>query len=267
MIVMRLWRRLVKRLSRTFLPEARKKVVHTSINGYQLLVLANEEVGRSIYFGRNYESEETTYLKSFLSIDSVCMDIGANIGYFALLMASCSPQGRVYAFEPIELNAALLKASAALNRISNVEVINCAVGATIGKATFSQSVDSAYSSLHPTDRNPHERDIFVTVTTVDQFVKQNCLGKIDVLKADVEGAEGLVISGASILLSDATRRPRLVFLELYQPNLDPFKTDILTIVAMMRNFGYSPFYIGAGGVRVPYSDSAKRKYYNVFFQQ
>lgn len=262
----RIWKRLVKKLSLLVVPKTRKKVLHTHINGYQILVLANEDVGRSIRFSCDYEPAETMFLTKFLSDDSICLDVGANVGYYTLLMAVHAPRGQVYAFEPIEINAALLRASTALNGLSNIEIIRSAIGATIGETRFSQSVDTAYSSLFATDRNPTEREISVQVTTLDQFVKEHSLSKIDVLKVDVEGAEGLVVEGAKLLLSDPARRPRLVLLELYQPNLAPFKTDVLSIVNLMVKVGYTPFFVSTSGGRVPFSTGALNEFYNVFFQ-
>jgi FkbM family methyltransferase len=240
-------------------------VVHSRINGYDLLVLANEDVGRSIHFGRDYEAAETRFLETVIAKTSTCMDIGANVGYFSLLMGRHSPQGKVYAFEPIPLNAALLRASIELNGFDNIEVIESAVGAADGEVTFSQSIDSAYSSMRDTERKPVERSLNVSMTTLDTFIRQRSIPSVDVLKIDVEGAEGLVVDGAKSLLGDPTRKPRLVFMELYEPNLAPFKTRASTIIDTMHGFGYTAFFVNDKSELIPFSEEKLTVLYNVFF--
>lgn len=265
MTLIYVWRRAMRRLSTFWIPASRRTVVHSRINDYSLLVLANEDVGRSIHFGRDYESAETKYLDRFMTKTSVCVDVGANIGYFTLLMGKKAIQGKVYAFEPIPLNTSLLRASVELNGFENIEIIECAVGAADGDVTFSQSTDSAYSSIRDTERKPVERLIRVPMTTLDTFTRRRDIQSIDVLKIDVEGAEGLVLEGAQSLLGDPERKPKLVLMELFDPNLVPFNTRASAIVDTMRGFGYTPFFVGETANLVPFREEALGTVYNVFF--
>ena len=253
------------RLSNFWIPSSRKTVVHSRINDCSLLVLANEDVGRSIHFGRSYEAAETKYLEGFISSTSICVDVGANIGYFTLLMGKVACQGKVYAFEPIPLNASLLRASVELNGFENIEIVESAVGALDGKISFSQSTDSAYSSIRDTERKPVEREISVSMTTMDTYVCHHRIQSIDVLKIDVEGAEGLVLEGSKALLSDPDRRPKLVLMELFDQNLVPFNTHASAVVDTMRGFGYTPFFVDDLAKLVPFNEEALVTLYNVFF--
>lgn len=264
MSMQRLWRRLAKRLSR-LRPESGPRVVHTKINGYSLLVLANEEVGRAIHYGRDFEREETELLRRVIVDDAVCIDIGANVGYFTLLMARCAPRGEVHAFEPQALNAALLRASIALNSCANVHVVESAVGAAPGEVELVQSVDSAFSSLHDTGRKAVHRRVRVPMTTIDHYVQARGLPRVDVLKADVEGAEGLVVDGAHSLLADPARRPGLIMLELHGPNLAPFGTDVAQVIGRMRALGYAPHVLEPFRGLVPTREAPPSGVYNVFF--
>jgi FkbM family methyltransferase len=253
------------RASRIRYPETKPKVVHSRINGYALLVLANEDVGRAIYFGGSYEPAETKYLRKAIGSDAVCVDIGANVGYFTMLMAQAASGGNVHAFEPIELNAVLLRASIELNGFTNVRINQCAVGDTVGAVSLSQSSDSAYSSIHDTQRKPLARTLTVSVTTLDAYLEREGVERVDVLKADVEGAEGLVVAGASRLLSDKARRPHLIMLELYDQNLQAFGSSVSAVQAKMQSFGYEPFIVNEEGEMVPFTDELKALYYNVLF--
>src|SRR5713226_7549805 len=52
------------------------------LDGFQLIVRAEEEVGRALYYKGMFESEETKYFKGLVTESSVCFDVGANIGYY-----------------------------------------------------------------------------------------------------------------------------------------------------------------------------------------
>ncbi|BCA57116.1 hypothetical protein W02_42560 [Nitrospira sp. KM1] len=228
-------------------------------------MLANEDVGRAIHFGGSYETNETEYLRKMIRSDAVCVDVGANVGYYTMLMAQTASGGSVHAFEPIALNAALLRATIELNGMSNVRINQCALGNSIGVVSFSQSSDSAYSSIHDTQRKPLERTLTVPVTTLDSYLEREGVKRVDILKADVEGAEGLVVAGASRLLSDETRRPHIVLLELFDQNLQAFGSSVKTVIEDMQRFAYRPFVITDKARLVQYSDESKAHYYNVLF--
>lgn len=262
----RLRRALWLRASRISCPESRTKIIHSRINGYDLLVLANEDVGRSIVYGGSYESVESSYLRKRIRPDAVCLDIGANIGYFTMLLARVAIAGSVHAFEPISLNAALLSASIELNGFSNIIVNQCAVGAYTGDIFFSEASDSAYSSILDTKRKPLNRTRRVPLITLDKYLDQSDVKRVDFLKADVEGAEGLVVAGASKLLSDETRRPQLVLLELFDKNLRVFGTSVANVLEEMTKFGYQPFVITDDETTIPFTDELKTRYYNILFR-
>lgn len=251
------------RISKLWCPETKRKIVHTQINGYELLVLANEDVGRQIHYGGSYEQAETDYLRKRIRQDFICVDIGANVGYFTMLMARYSEN--VHAFEPIALNASLLKASAELNGFTNIRMSQCAVGDVEGEVSFSQSSDSAYSSMVDTDRKPLHRVISVPSITLDGYLDRELIPRVDLLKADVEGAEELIISGASKLLSDDKRKPNIILMELYDDNLKVFGSSVDLILDKLKGFGYLPFVINSQGEAMPYTDELKAAYYNVIF--
>lgn len=259
------WKRMKIRLSRLWRPESIKTVIHANINGYSLLVLANEDVGRCIYYGRNFEFPETRFLEKIITCDSLCIDIGANVGYFTMLMAKNAPRGLVYAFEPIPLNASMLRTSAELNSFKNIEIIESVVGESNGEISLSQSKDSAYSSIKDTARKPVERLIQVRMVTLDSFTRQRSIKSIHVLKVDVEGAEGLVLNGARELLSDPERRPRVILMELFDANLAPYKSSSRAIIEMLRTFDYAPFFINDEVELIPFKAERLDTFYNVLF--
>jgi hypothetical protein len=91
------------------------------------------------------------------------------------------------------------------------------------------------------------------------------LPKVDVMKVDVEGAEPLVLQGASGLLSSSERRPRAIMLELLDINLSTYGTNVTEIIERMRAFSYHPFVAATGeGVRA-FRPEDRNRVTNIFF--
>ena len=267
---MNLFRKVSRRAgmlaSQTWISKSRRSVRQVGLKDFDILVLANEEVGRQIILFKNFEPDETNYFNSILKPNDICFDVGGNVGFFSMLMAKRASKGVVHVFEPIPLNAALIRTSAELNGFGNLVINNVAVGSQKGSVAFSISIDSAYSSMHPTGRRAEDKSIIVPVKTIDEYVTVHSVPRIDILKVDVEGAEALVIEGAANILKDTTRRPRMVLLELFDINLVPFDSDVLKIVSRMVSFGYAAKVLKNGGAElVPFTPDMANKFSNVIF--
>jgi FkbM family methyltransferase len=251
----------------TIYPQGRPKVVHVDMPDFSLLVLANEDVGRQIALLKNYEHRDSSYLSSLIRETDVCFDVGSNLGFYTLLMASRAHRGEVHAFDPIKLNCDLLNCSVALNGFGNITVNNFALGSAPGEAMFSVSTDGAYSSLLPTGRMPESQKIKVRIDTLSEYVNRTPQQRIDVMKMDVEGAEELVLDGGATIFQRADIRPRVVMLELYEETMVPYGTTIRSMVEKMAGFGYTPYYVEKAGTPAPFGPPAYNRFYNVFFMQ
>lgn len=253
-------------LSKRLIPSDKPRVAQVRIGDVALLVLANEDVGRRLFLARRYEWSDWQFLAGQMRDHDICVDVGANTGFYTMLMAAVAVQGEVHAFEPVPLNWHLLSAAAVINGFSHVRAINSALGDTVGTNEFSVSTDGAYSSFLPTGRKLEADQLMVKVDTLDGYLEGTNTPRVDILKIDVEGAEMIVLAGAHALLTTPERRPRLVLLELFGQNLAPYRTSIHEIVAFMRECHYEPFWITARGVQVPFTAQQYDKQYNVFFQ-
>jgi FkbM family methyltransferase len=121
------------------------------------------------------------------------VDIGANIGAFAVLAGSkVGPSGRVYAYEPDPATCDRLRANVRLNWLENVVVVeNRAVGAAAGQATFYRHSKNAYSSLMDgVDGRVHEHVASFPVPVMGiADVIARAGATIKLLKVDCEGSE------------------------------------------------------------------------------
>ena len=252
--------------SKKIIPPERVAIRQVEINGYKMLVFANETVGRQIMWNKCYEKEETHFIYNFLKSTDVCLDIGANVGYFTLLMASKARLGKVYSFEPIPICYHLLNCSILLNNFTNVIINNCAVGELNGESIFYISTDSAFSALRNPSMVGELSSISVPVVSIDNYVdSRRNINKVDFIKIDVEGAEMQVINGATSLLRDATRRPRLIMLELFNEHLKRFSHNPSDLIVLLRNLGYKPEILRKGRL-VPFNIDDLSNSYNVFFR-
>lgn len=239
-------------------------IVQTRYLGCPMLVRANEDVGQLIIAGI-YETEDLGHLLANLRDGDVFFDVGANIGLFSLLCAHQFASVSIHAFEPIPLNASLFESSIHLNGFENITLNRICVGNSEGEIELSLASDSAYSSMLATGRKPVVRRLRTPITTLDGYASHARLQRIDVLKVDVEGAEKLVLEGGRGLLSDDTTRPRLILIELFDQNLEPFGTSIAEIVDLMSGLGYRGFVLERGQRRNLVED-LYNKIYNVFFE-
>lgn len=128
----------------------------------------------------------------------VVFDCGANLGVFSLLAAYRG--ARVFAFEPVAEAREALVRTLALNPALKecVTIVPYALGAGVGVAEFTVLPDTLVGSSMVLPQSG--RKVRVPVTTVDAFVHAHQLTRVDFLKADIEGAERLMLAGAAATL-------------------------------------------------------------------
>ncbi len=157
--------------------------------------------------GGDYEPELMAVLSALVTRDSVCLDIGANVGPITLALSRLCPDGHVHAFEPAADSFEFLQRNIARNGARNVTPHRLALSDTIGEATLHYNHEfsgGAFISDHLRDGVPE----VVTVRTLDAWAESNALGRLDLVKIDVEGGEGRVLTGGWTTL--ARFRPTLV---------------------------------------------------------
>lgn len=133
------------------------------------------------------------FLAASLKPGMTVFDIGSNVGYFAVFSALLvGAHGTVVAIEGDPEVATLLQENADLNRLANIIVVKGVASRVNGTMRFGRGKASGWSGLHSTTADEW---IEVPSHTVDSLAEQLKLKRMDLVKVDVEGAEGDVILG------------------------------------------------------------------------
>lgn len=183
-----------------------------------------------------FEPFETDQLLGNIKPGDVVLDVGANIGYYTLLMArQCSPGGWVYAFEPDPDNATLLRQNVRQNGYENVTVIEKAIGDRSQTLKLYRNADNLGD--HRTYDCDSNRDcVSVESTSIDDFVES--IGKqVNFIKFDIQGYEGQAFKGMRRLL--ASHVPLTLFMEFWPRGLTLAETDPIALLDQIRSFGFS----------------------------
>lgn len=128
-----------------------------------------------------------------LKSDDVVLDCGANIGLFSARAASLGC--KVYAFEPLPDIRKYLNMVKNEYR-NNVSVVPMAAGERQESCEMLWCKDNPGSSNIVGFETRNTETIDVDVISIDEFVNEHKLERVDFIKADIEGAERLMLSGA-----------------------------------------------------------------------
>jgi FkbM family methyltransferase len=161
-----------------------------------------------LLFDGVWERHVTNFILSKLSPGMNVIEVGANVGYYSLLIASkIIPTGRIYAFEANEDNFLLLHDNLHVNGFSrNAELVNSVVCERTKEVSFTKLVRfNGSGSIHEGIKDyPHAGD-YTTVmakgTSLDEYFRGR-EQKIDLIKIDAEGSEPLIYTGMQSLLKN-----------------------------------------------------------------
>ncbi|MCR2806393.1 FkbM family methyltransferase [Paenibacillus soyae] len=141
-------------------------------------------------------------LRRHMRAGGVFADIGANIGYHALYMASLGSDFQCVAVEPHPDIFNQLEENARLNGFSNVTLLNCAIGHTSGPIGFYRQPMSAYNrGLSGTMAGAIAQAedaacVEVASMTLDEALTGDQKRRTNVIKIDTQGSEYEVLQGA-----------------------------------------------------------------------
>jgi len=236
----------------------KKTVIYETSHGFRQFLYLGDYAVSGMILSEAYEPHETRFICTTCKPGDVALDIGANIGYYSLLIAKLvGPAGFVHAFEPEEGLCSFVSRSVTENRFEERCAIHrCALGDHEGRVQFrvkpkrglNPSDPQYYSNLYVAEGDSDEdRGAFkqVEMKTLDSILSLGPQRRVSFVKIDAEGAEYLVFQGARQML----QRDRPVILsEIHGPQLQNVsKVKVLEYVRFLEEFGYCCHAIGDDG--------------------
>lgn len=179
-----------------------------------------------------HEPEVVEWLSTQLKKGMTFLDIGANIGFYTLLAAQrVGTSGTVVALEPDPDVVAVLRQNIDANALCNAHLVQGAAYRTCGNVRLGRSLASSwFSGLY---YEKADGWIEVPAYALDSLVRELGVGRVDLVKLDVEGAEVEVLEGMHRILCED--RPKLL-VELHQSSE---AGDAHPVTNQLKKAGYS----------------------------
>ena len=213
-------------------------------------------VQRWLYYLSWYEHRETNWIRGRVRPGWVFFDVGANFGYYSLLVSDFSGRtAEVYAFEPFAPNHRLLNRNKALNGLERLRTFKLALSDRDGEVEFllPKEDNLGHGRILADEKlaTPERSVERVATTTLDVFVARHAVEKIDFIKVDIEGAEMLFLAGAAETLRRL--RPALM-IECNPEGLAEFGTTADRMLKAINELGYEAYRLERSGLQ-PMNDA------------
>lgn len=171
----------------------------TDFDGMSYAGSLRQSIDRQIYFFGAYSKNELSLLDMFAAIlkplrKNVCfVDIGANVGQHSLFMSK--RVDKILSFEPQTEVVAQFKKNLSINDIGNITVFECALGDQDHVAWLGSGFEGNNGSRSITWTLDQEKTTEIQVYHAGRKLDQIGVGRIDIIKMDVEGYEKNVFAG------------------------------------------------------------------------
>lgn len=202
-----------------------------------------DTIAREVCFTGRYEPQETQLAQQLLGPGMVVVDVGANWGYFTLVCASLvGDRGRVFALEPHPRLGSMLADNVRENGLPQVAVHRVAAGAMAASTGF-VGFDEAGGNwgVSRAARGADVADFESKTVALDAFLDECNVGRVDLIKIDIEGAEGDAIRGMADGLG--RHRYRYALVECHPAELERIGTSVAECVTPFRTAGYRGWHI------------------------
>lgn len=205
-------------------------------DGVQFYLDLHQSVDHFIYW--LYHEKSYNRLLELASKANIIFDVGANVGSTALGMAKVNPQAVIHAFEPHQGNYAKALKNLSMNNFSNVFIHPFGLGQKTEKKKLYEVMDENSGMNRILNQDADFPFTEIEIKTLDDFVSESGIARIDLIKIDVEGFEMYVLYGAK----NALRSFPVLFVELDDNNLRLHGFNASMMIKFLKDAGYNRFY-------------------------
>jgi len=150
---------------------------------------------RGALFNPDYNIEELDFLRARTPAGGVFVDVGANVGTYAMVLARhVGANGKVIAIEPHPVTHARLAFNRAASNFTQVRLVAAAAGASDGELMIETDGDNLGAS-HIVTGEPAGNAVRVPSLRLQRILDEAGASRVDALKIDVEGYEDRVLTG------------------------------------------------------------------------
>ncbi|MEU6992928.1 FkbM family methyltransferase [Streptomyces sp. NPDC046465] len=219
----------------------RRRVV-ADRHGLRFAVDTQDLIQRYVYLFGAWEPHMTRWLRGRLGAGDVFVDVGSNVGYFAVLGSRLvGAGGRVVAIEAAPAFHRRVLQHAELNGCANIRAVNAAVSDERKPLTFilASSHNMGANSIVPYD-GPAESTFETEASVLPDLLEPDEIARARVIKIDVEGAEGGVIRGLAPAL-DRLRPDVEIAVEVTPDRMEQLGDSVDELMTTMREAGFHPY--------------------------
>jgi FkbM family methyltransferase len=188
----------------------------------------------------NFEIEEVKIVKDKLSQVDVFVNVGANIGYYCCIALSMGKT--TIAFEPIEQNLSYLYRNVLANDWDDIEIFPVALANKTGLIEIYGGGTGA-SLIKGWAGGPEDCHRLTPVSTLDNILQRRLLGKRCFFLVDIEGAEQLMLEGATTQLTLSPKPMWMIEISVkeHQPEGVEMNPNLRATFELMWKFGYKAY--------------------------
>ncbi len=182
-------------------------------------------------FKRKQDKFEIKLLKEHIKQGDTVLDIGANIGFYAVILSEIvGDMGKVCCFEPDETNFKRLKNNC--QKKNNIHLFNKAVGERSGK------INIYLSSELNVDHRTYEPEKYDSLKEIDSVSIDDFLPdeKIDFVKIDIQGFEPFAVKG---MINTVTKNSKIKMITEFWPyGLKRSGSSALDYFSLLKSMGF-----------------------------
>lgn len=204
-------------------------------NGISFKVDLYDYMGWLIYFGIRDEARSQLY-RLLNNENLIVFDVGTNIGETLLNFAKLIPNGQVHGFEPDKLNYDRCSENLKMNSFKNIQLNNLGLGSEAGQFFIKTDTHSNRGGNKISSEFIENNTEVVNIVTLDQYMIDKQIAKIDLIKIDVEGYELHVLKGATEVIKKS--KP-VFFIELDDNNLKEQGHSAKALIRFLSEHHYS----------------------------
>lgn len=249
-----------------------------AVDGRKFSIDLTTGMQERVFFFGEYEPFISDVVSRLIREGDTCVDAGANFGWYTTLMAErVGNDGAVHSFEPIPATFAELRTNTGLlGEPTCVQINQLALSDADAEAAicFFEGQPTGHASL--VSDGSVSTSIKCTTIRLDSYLAENSVVKVDVLKADVEGAELDLLKGASSIFKQEV--PPVIVMEMAKGTSSRFgylPNDLIAFIGSRASYdfyaidetgrslskinGFEPDDIGANVICIPSNADEKIK--------